>query len=119
MSLPVGLDVYWVKGKMLRTNVQGSREVAKDDKTMRTETRGREGAMSLLHFLDCPWQFSSQREVSSIMRTYWALETLEIDDREGRSTNNECRSLQEPGRTNVTSTLSTSENVQKATGILK
>ena len=94
MSLPVGLDVYWVKGEMLRTNVQGRREVAKDDKTMRTETGEREGAMSFLHFPDCPWQFRSQREVSSILQTaYWALETLEIDDREGRSTNNECRSL--------------------------
>lgn len=87
---------------------------------MRTETRAREGAMNLLHFLDCPWQLSSQREVSSILQTaYWALETLEIDDREGRDTNNECRSLQVPGRTNVMSTLSTSENVQKATEIFK
>lgn len=87
---------------------------------MRTETGAREGAMNLLHFLDCPWQFSSQREVSSILQTaYWALETLEIDDREGRSTNNECRSLQVPGRTNMMSTLSTSENVQKATEIFK
>lgn len=87
---------------------------------MRTETGEREEAMNLLHFLDCPWQFSSQREVSSILQTvYWALETLQIDDREGRSTNNECRSLQVPGRTNVMSTLSTSLNVQKTTGILK
>lgn len=83
---------------------------------MRTETREREEAMNLLHFLDCPWQFSSQREVSSILQT---LETLEIDDKEGRSTNNECRSLQVPGRTNVMRTLSSSEKVQKATGILK
>lgn len=61
---------------------------------IRTETGGREETMSLLRFLDCPWQFSSQREVSSIMQTaYWALETLEIDDREGRSTDNECRRL--------------------------
>lgn len=29
MSLPVGLAVYRVKGEMLRTNVQGRREVAK------------------------------------------------------------------------------------------
>lgn len=66
---------------------------------MITETGEREETMSLLRFLDCPWQFSSQREVSSIMQTaYWALETLEIDDREGRSTDNECRSLQVSGR---------------------
>lgn len=77
---------------------------------MRTETGGREETMSLLRFLDCPWQFSSQREVSSIMQTaYWALETLEIDDREGRSTDNECRSLRVSGRANMMSTLSTSE----------
>lgn len=66
---------------------------------MITKTGGREETMSLLRFLDFPWQFSSQREVFSIMQTaYWALETLEIDDREGRSTDNECRSLQVSGR---------------------
>lgn len=87
---------------------------------MRTETGGREEVMSLLHFPNCPWQFRSQREVSSFMKTaYCALESLEIDDREGRSTNNECRSLQVSGRANVMSTLSTSENVRKGTGILK